>query len=127
APARGHRQGRGPRGFADEIQHLQPGALAAGGDAHGGRKLRRPHAPARHLTMRRNPKIKALANRSPLRKSALSATAAVRHGFPAWIDASDGAAFPAVMPRIRDALVLRIVDRKTSANPRTLPHGPGAR
>ena len=48
----------------------------------------------------------------PLRKSALSATAASRRSFPAWIDADDtSVAFTArtVSPRVRDGLVLRIV------------------
>jgi len=62
--------------------------------------------------MRRPVKIKPLAARAMLRKSALTATAAARRGFPAWIDAGERAvAFPAVnvTPRVRDALVLRAV------------------
>lgn len=79
--------------------------------------------------MRRNVKVKTVSPHVPLRKAALSATAASRRTFPAWIDASDGPAFPAtaVTPRVRDALVLRTVTRKKSAKPRTPSHGPGAR
>jgi hypothetical protein len=78
--------------------------------------------------MRRNIKVKAVSTRVPLRKAAMSASATARRPFPAWIDASDGAAFSvtAVTPRLRSALVLRTVQKK-SANPRSAVHGPGAR
>jgi hypothetical protein len=77
--------------------------------------------------MRRNLKVKAVSTRVPLRKAATSATAAARRPFPAWIDAADGATFTAVAvsPRLRSALVLRTVQKK-SANPRSA-HGSGAR
>lgn len=79
--------------------------------------------------MRRNVKVKALSTRVPLRKAAMSASAASRRTFPAWIDAEDGAAFSvsAVSPRVRDALILRTVSKKKSANPRSASDGPGAR
>jgi hypothetical protein len=77
--------------------------------------------------MRRNTKVKAAANRTPLRKSALSASAASRRAFPAWIDANDGSTFSAVTARVRDALVLRTVNRKKSAASRSTSHEPGAR
>jgi hypothetical protein len=73
--------------------------------------------------MRRTVKIKALATRVPLRKSALSASAASRRPFPAWIAADEsGVAFPAkagVTPRIRDGLVLRVVAKKKSSGPKS--------
>ena len=62
--------------------------------------------------MHRTAKVKPLAQRVLLRKSAMTASAAARRGFPAWIDAGERAvAFPAVnvTPRVRDALVLRAV------------------
>ena len=62
--------------------------------------------------MRRSMKAKLLAPGAILRKSALTAAAAGRRGFPAWIDASERiVAFPAVSvtPRVRDGLVLRPV------------------
>jgi hypothetical protein len=78
--------------------------------------------------MRRNVKVKALSTRLPVRKAATSASAAARRPFPAWIDATDGATFSAtaVTPRLRSALVLRLVQKK-SPNPRSAAHGPGAR
>jgi hypothetical protein len=79
--------------------------------------------------MDRTAKFKVAAARLPPRKSA---TAAVRRGFPAWIDAGEqGGAFAAkkkVMPRVRDGLVLRTVGRaKKTAAPRRNAHGSGAR
>jgi hypothetical protein len=66
--------------------------------------------------MRRAVKVKALAPQIPLRKAALSASAAARRSFPAWISADDsGVAFTAriaVTPRVRDGLVLRRVSKK---------------
>ena len=62
--------------------------------------------------MRRSAAVKIVAVRVPLRKSALSASAASRRGFPAWIDAGErSVAFTAaaVTPRVRDGLVLRKV------------------
>ena len=79
--------------------------------------------------MRRTAKVKAASAGLARRKSALSASAASRRVLPAWIDAGDGAAFSTrvVIPRVRDALVLRTVPLKKTANPRSTPDGPGAR
>lgn len=80
--------------------------------------------------MRRAAQVKPASAGLPRRKSALSASAASRRVFPAWIDAADGAAFSTkkvVTPRVRDALVLRTVPLKKPANPRSATHGPGAR
>jgi hypothetical protein len=68
--------------------------------------------------MHRTAKVKPLAQRVLLRKSAMTASAAARRGFPAWIDAGERAvAFPAVhvTPRVRDALVLRTVSKRKPA------------
>lgn len=60
--------------------------------------------------------VKMKANRMLLRKAAMSASAASRRPFPAWIVADEsGVAFPAhagVTPRVRDGLVLRRVSKK---------------
>ena len=80
--------------------------------------------------MRRSSKIKVVAVRIPLRKAALSASAASRRGFPAWIDAGEaGVAFSArtVVPRVRDGLVLRVVAKKKNERARSLPDAHGAR
>ena len=73
--------------------------------------------------MRRVVKIKPLANRIPLRKSALTASAVSRRPFPAWIAADEGGvAFPAkaaVTARIRDGLVLRAVAKKSLSHKKT--------
>jgi hypothetical protein len=73
--------------------------------------------------MRRTAKIKAVSTRVPLRKSALSASAAARRPFPAWIVADEsGVAFTArsfAQPRVRDALVLRTVAKKKTAGAST--------
>lgn len=69
--------------------------------------------------MRRSAKAKTHAARMPLRKTALSASAASRRSFPAWIAADEsGVAFSArraVTPRVRDGLVLRRVTKKKAA------------
>lgn len=80
--------------------------------------------------MRRAPKVKLVAVRVPLRKSAMSASAASRRGFPAWIDAGEhGVAFSAaaVTPRVRDGLVLRKIGKKKSRGARNLSDAHGAR
>jgi hypothetical protein len=80
--------------------------------------------------MRRAAKVKALATRMPLRKAAMSSSAAARRNFPAWITADEtGVAFPAkaAMPRVRDGLVLRVVSKKKPAKTKSTSHGPGAR
>ena len=72
--------------------------------------------------MRRAVKVKSLASGIPLRKSALSASAASRRSFPAWIAADEsGVAFSArtaVTSRVRDGLVLRRVSRKKLSGPK---------
>lgn len=80
--------------------------------------------------MRRALKVKIPATGMPLRKAALSASAASRRAFPAWISADDGAvAFSAVAVtlRVRDALVLRTVSKKKSANSKRSSGSHGAR
>jgi 16S rRNA U516 pseudouridylate synthase RsuA-like enzyme len=75
--------------------------------------------------MRRNAKLKVIANRIPLRKSVTSASAASRRSFPAWIDAGETTvsftAARSATPRVRDGLVHRRVSKKTSE--RKVPHG----
>jgi hypothetical protein len=65
-----------------------------------------------------------------VRKSALTASAAARRSFPAWIDASEhGVAFTAgvVSPRVRDGLVLRTVVNRKSAKSKGPSDANGAR
>jgi hypothetical protein len=74
--------------------------------------------------MRRHFKVKALAASLPLRRAALSAVAASRLSFPAWIAADEGgvsfAARGPVSLRVRDSLVLRKVSRTDrTATPRS--------
>ena len=82
------------------------------------REFRRPF-PFNFRSPMRRTKIKAASTRVPLRKSALSATAAARRPFPAWIVADEsGVAFTArsfAQPRVRDALVLRTVAKKKAS------------
>jgi hypothetical protein len=76
--------------------------------------------------MRRS-KIKSLTAYAPLRKAALTASAASRRPFPAWIVADEsGVAFPAraVVPRVRDGLVLRRVAKKSPAGKAAKAKGP---
>jgi hypothetical protein len=64
-------------------------------------------------------KSKSLLPKAPVRKSPLSASAAGRRSYPAWIDAAEPiASFPATLvhARVRDGLVLRPVVK--SAKPR---------
>lgn len=79
--------------------------------------------------MHRTNKVKVTAARIPLRKSA--GGAATRRGFPAWIDAGErGISFSAartVMPRVRDALVLRVVSKGKRPVQRKESHGASAR
>ncbi len=80
--------------------------------------------------MRRAGKVKLIAVRMPLRKAAMSASAASRRGFPAWIDAGErGVAFNAttVTPRIRDGLVLRRIGQQKSGDARSFSDVHGAR
>ncbi|MBI5770331.1 MAG: hypothetical protein HZA93_21325 [Verrucomicrobia bacterium] len=80
--------------------------------------------------MRRGTKVKITAARIPLRKSAAGVGAA-RRAFPAWIDAGErdmaGPAARTVMPRVRDALVLRVVSKGKRPDQRKASHGAGAR
>ena len=81
--------------------------------------------------MRRPVKVKALATRVPLRKTAMTASAAVRRAFPAWIAADEsGVAFTAkyaATPRVRDGLVLRTVSKKKTSGAKGPSHGDSAR
>ena len=81
--------------------------------------------------MRRAVKAKALATCIPLRKTAMTASAAVRRAFPAWIAADEsGVAFPAkaaAMPRVRDGLVLRTVSKNKVSGAKGSRHGNSAR
>ncbi|MDO8540938.1 MAG: hypothetical protein Q7S40_10925 [Opitutaceae bacterium] len=80
--------------------------------------------------MRSAAKTKPIASRLRARKSALSATAAARRIFPAWIDADERVvsfAAAAAQPRVRDALVLRKVAKKKSAGRKGTNHGSDAR
>ncbi len=72
--------------------------------------------------MRRHPKISAA--RLLVRK-----VAAVRSAYPAWIDAEQGLSFAAtqVMPRVRDGLVLRLVNPKKPGSGRGHSDGLRAR
>ena len=75
-------------------------------------------------------KVKALVTRVPVRKAATSSSSAARRSFPAWIDASErGVTFSAaaVTSRVRDGLVLRVVAKKKSAQPKKASDGHGAR
>lgn len=75
-------------------------------------------------------KTKTLSTPLPLRKAAMSASVAARRSFPAWIDADErGVTFSAAIaiPRVRDALVLRTVNRPKPANPRNSTDADGAR
>ena len=79
--------------------------------------------------MSRAPKIKIVAARM-LAPKAPRIAAGARRAFPAWIDADErGVAFSAkaVMPRVRDGLVLRMVGRAKQPVPKKSAHGPGAR
>ena len=70
--------------------------------------------------MSRSPKTKTSAVRASLRRVA---ALALRPAFPAWIDDESGIAFPAatiVSPRVRNCLVLRLVEGR-KANPLRQP------
>jgi hypothetical protein len=81
--------------------------------------------------MRRVVKVKALSTRVPIRKAAMSASAASRRPFPAWIVADEGGvaftAKAAVTSRVRDGLVLRKVSKKKSPTAKGSSHAPGVR
>lgn len=77
--------------------------------------------------MKSSAKAKVSAVQASLRK--VAAALVLRPAFPAWIDAESGLAFPAtvVTPRVRDCLVLRLVDRKKSHSLRSPSYAHGAR
>ncbi len=81
--------------------------------------------------MSRAPKIKIVAARMLAPKASRLIGAVSRRAFPAWIDASERAVSfnaTAVMPRVRDGLVLRMVGRsKAASTSKKSAHGPGAR
>jgi hypothetical protein len=75
-------------------------------------------------------KIKALSSHVPLRKAAMSTSAAGRRSFPAWIDAGDRTvtfSAASAVPRVRDALILRTVVRAKPASSKTPTDADGAR
>jgi hypothetical protein len=77
--------------------------------------------------MRRTVKIKSTPQ-VPLRKTASSASSASRRAFPAWIVADEsGIAFSAVTPRLRSALVLRIVNQAKGGKPKGASDGRATR
>jgi hypothetical protein len=68
--------------------------------------------------MRAHPDAKPQSRRDPA-----SYGAGPRPAFPAWIDAESGAAYRTlVTPRVRDGLVLRVVDPIPSGRGRTSAH-----
>jgi hypothetical protein len=81
--------------------------------------------------MRRVVKVKTPASHVPLRRAAMTASAASRRTFPAWIAADEnGIAFPAraaARPRVRDALVLRAVSKNKLSSGKGSNHGAGVR
>ncbi|MDB6168918.1 MAG: hypothetical protein JWM88_1782 [Verrucomicrobia bacterium] len=64
--------------------------------------------------MNHSPKTKVSRVQASLRRAA--AVLALRPSYPAWIDAEQGLAFSATVatPRVRDCLVLRLVERPSS-------------
>jgi hypothetical protein len=80
--------------------------------------------------MRRPVVVKRLSARALKRRSAVSASAAARRVFPAWIDAGESSVSAPghlVLPRVRDALVLRVVSRRKGAKAKGGGHGGGSR
>jgi hypothetical protein len=75
--------------------------------------------------MNHSAKAKVSAVQASLRKVA----AALRPAFPAWIDPEQGISFSAsvVTPRVRDCLVLRLVERKKPSSLRHPSYAHGAR
>ncbi len=80
--------------------------------------------------MRRTAKVKASGNQRSSRKNAVSASAAARRSFPAWIDAGEAtttfSAVRSATPRVRDGLVLRTVSKRQSGE-RSVPNALGSR
>jgi hypothetical protein len=77
--------------------------------------------------MKNSAKAKVSAVRSSLRQ--VAAAFALRPAYPAWIDADSGLAFSAtiVTPRVRDSLVLRLVEQKKPHPLRHASYAHGAR
>ncbi|MDB6127465.1 MAG: hypothetical protein JWM35_1361 [Verrucomicrobia bacterium] len=77
--------------------------------------------------MNHSTKARVSAVHSSLRQ--VAAALALRPAFPAWIDAEQGLAFPVTVatPRVRDCLVLRLVERKKSHSLRTGSYAHGGR
>lgn len=71
----------------------------------------------------------AQAKVAAVRASLRQVAAALRPAFPAWIDAESGLAFSAAvaLPRVRDCLVLRLVEGRKPHPRRPSSDGPGAR
>lgn len=68
-----------------------------------------------------------LAKVSPAKALLKAATAVLAPSYPAWIDASEGGLVPRlVIPRIRDALILRPVEIKRTLRGKHSPHASGA-
>jgi hypothetical protein len=67
--------------------------------------------------------VKISATGALLKKAA---SIAASRSFPAWIDASEYGVPPAVIPRVRDSLVLRLVAGRRQARERILIHATGA-
>jgi hypothetical protein len=74
-----------------------------------------------------SPKNRVSAVQASLRH--VAAALALRPAFPAWIDAEQGLAFSATIatPRVRDCLVLRLVERKKPHPLRNTSYAHGAR
>ena len=77
--------------------------------------------------MKNSAKAKVSAVRSSLRQVAAAFT--LRPTYPAWIDADSGLSFSAtiVTPRVRDSLVLRLVEPKKPHPLRHASYAHGAR
>ena len=76
--------------------------------------------------MKRSAPAKVSAVRASLRQ--VAAALALRPAFPAWIDAEQGISYPAtVTPRVRDCLVLRLVEGRKSHSLRSHTYAHGAR
>jgi hypothetical protein len=79
--------------------------------------------------MRRPVVVKRLSARALKRRSAVGAPAAARRYFPALIAGDEGVTLSAglVLPRVRDALVLRVVSRGKGAKAKGGSDAGGAR
>lgn len=77
--------------------------------------------------MKSSANAKVSAVRASLRQ--VAAALALRPVYPAWIDSDSGLSFPTtvVTPRVRDCLVLRLVERKQPHALRSPSYAHGAR